>query len=102
MCLNLLVSNICICISICEFANVLNAFYMFSVLHLLKNQPPLSGDQLQGMAISMQDFQVKKSCLTELKLKSNTIYSTSFVLFTVPFLINSSVSTMQFVIESGV
>lgn len=27
------------------------------LLHLLKNQPPLSGDQLQGMAISMQDFQ---------------------------------------------
>lgn len=76
MCLNLFVSNTCICISICEFANVLNAFYMFSVLHLLKNQPPLSGDQLQGMAISMQDFQVKKSCLTELKLKSYTNPST--------------------------
>lgn len=27
------------------------------LLHLLKNQPPLSGDQLQGMSISMQDFQ---------------------------------------------
>lgn len=82
---------------------MLNAFYMFSVLHLLKNQPPLSGDQLQGMAISMQDFQVKKSCLTELKLKSFTdsISTLHLLLFTVPFLINSSVSTMQFVIESG-
>ena len=30
----------------------------FPVLHLLKNQPPLSGDQLQGMSISMQDFEV--------------------------------------------
>lgn len=27
------------------------------LLHLLKNQPPLSGDQLLGMSISMQDFQ---------------------------------------------
>ncbi|XP_078314412.1 nuclear valosin-containing protein-like isoform X2 [Crassostrea virginica] len=27
------------------------------LLHLLKNQPPLSGDQLQGMSISMQDFE---------------------------------------------
>lgn len=98
MCLNLLVSNTCICISICEFANVLNAFYMymFSVLHLLKNQPPLTGDQLQGMAISMQDFQVKKSCLTELKLKSYTNSSTSFVI------INCAISYQQFSIDDAV
>lgn len=76
--------------------NKQNAFFMFSVLHLLKNQPPLSGDQLQGMSISMQDFQVKKSCLTELKLKSYTNSGTSFDIF------NSAVCYQQFSIDNAV
>lgn len=101
ICLTLLVSNIYI-LAFVNWQNVLNAFSMFSVLHLLKNQPPLSGDQLQGMSISMQDFQVRKSCLTEFKLKSYTNSGTSLILLTVPFVINSSVLTMQFVIESWV
>ena len=45
----------------------------FPVLHLLKNQPPLSGDQLQGMSISMQDFEVLFTIDSKQEIELNQI-----------------------------